>query len=271
MKGYAAVLSFFGTVTASVVGFTECPANCVCTPECTSCEAGYYGAGCSLLCSEECHLKICKMDSGQCKACIKSYFMADGLCRPCPKNCKECSSEYFCIVCQTGYKGTTCSEVCSNCLAGTECDKNNGYCLVACKRGLSGNNCNIACNTKCQTCERKNSDRCQECAHNTYGPSCSRKCSTTCLNGTCDGEIGTCTDGCESGYWGEDCDNKCPALCPACNRTNGVCVPDIVDQEHNYKWLYTVWKTIAIVVMASFGILLCIFFVVLAYMIYSKR
>lgn len=258
VPGYIAAMLIF-VDAALVVGNPTCPVNCVCDSECTSCIAGYYGLHCSLVCPNTCHLKVCKMESGLCVACIKAYFLAEGVCKPCPKNCKECDSVYYCFICHIGYKGITCSEKCTDCLEGTDCEKDNGYCHQGCRNGLSGKNCDTACNRKCKTCDRYNKDRCHECAHNTFGTDCSKNCSASCLNGTCDSENGTCTNGCEAGYWGDGCNKSCSDLCTTCDRTNGSCITKKDNQESRNKYPDATWKIIAI---AAVSVLLLILVIV---------
>ncbi|XP_062599172.1 multiple epidermal growth factor-like domains protein 10, partial [Saccostrea cucullata] len=49
-------------------------------------------------------------------------------------------------------------------------------------------------------------------------------CSPHCVDMQCDGN-GTCTRGCNQGYWGGTCEKKCPSTCPmnVCNINTGFC------------------------------------------------
>lgn len=205
-----------------------CPVNCTsCLSEsfCTSCQDGNYGESCLFLCSFNCNNNQCNKSTGLCLYCAEGFFLKNQSCLKCPENCRTCASEVFCYACITGYKGYTCTEVCSNCKPNTECDQDSGYCIEECYDGLSGNNCDQVCASNCTSCRRDNINSCTTCAPDRYGIHCDNTCSSTCLWRTCNDNEGLCTLGCTRGYWGNRCEFSCSRYCISnkCKRTSGQC------------------------------------------------
>ncbi|KAK7094839.1 multiple epidermal growth factor-like domains protein 10 isoform X2 [Littorina saxatilis] len=48
------------------------------------------------------------------------------------------------------------------------------------------------------------------CPRGFYGSDCTEVCSVNCVNSTCSQVTGECTEGCETGYAGDDCTQDCP-------------------------------------------------------------
>jgi hypothetical protein len=153
----------------------------------------------------------------------------------------------MCSLCTSGYHGESCSLECSNCEAGTDCDKYTGYCINSCKEGLSGEHCNMTCFPHCKSCDRLNRNECINCTLDRHGIFCNKTCSSTCLKGMCNDSNGVCTYGCLRGYWGQTCENSCSTNCKnvACTTHNGTCLEGCVDgyYEHNCsKGKYLLWS-----------------------------
>ncbi|XP_060578563.1 multiple epidermal growth factor-like domains protein 10 isoform X2 [Ruditapes philippinarum] len=123
--------------------------------------------------------------------------------------------------CDVGLWGKTCARVCGHCLSGT-CNMINGYCSGGCETGY------------------KDTPKCnQECPSGSYGFNCSSTCSGNCASvfSDCHHIIGSCLDGCLTGWKGPRCDEECDAgfwgkncvkvcghcLSGTCNTRNGEC------------------------------------------------
>ncbi|XP_025108285.1 multiple epidermal growth factor-like domains protein 10 [Pomacea canaliculata] len=135
---------------------------------------------------------------------------------------KGCDSSDFVInlcqvqvwVCEDGWYGDNCTQVCGHCAGGSVCDKINGNC-TSCQTGFQLPNCT-------------------ECKDGWYGESCGEVCGH-CLRGntTCDNKIGycpscggafqppLCKEKCSAGYYGENCKQTCGHC-----RVNTTCDPD---------------------------------------------
>eukprot|EP00057_Strongylocentrotus_purpuratus_P019792 XP_011674266.1 PREDICTED: tenascin-like [Strongylocentrotus purpuratus] len=168
--------------------------------------------------------------------------------------------------------GPVCQYTCPTCYNGGVCDDVSGRCV--CPPGFSGDHCQIACEAgkfgqgcsgSCTNLESGRTD-CSEamfCLPDPYGCSCAAGwtglqcdqgcpvgsygagCTVTChcdSTGSCDSVTGACSNGCEDGWVGDQCqalrsDLSCPTgyfgtLCSYpcqcaggvdCQRTNGLC------------------------------------------------
>ncbi|XP_053386117.1 multiple epidermal growth factor-like domains protein 10 isoform X2 [Mercenaria mercenaria] len=140
----------------------------------------------------------CNSCSGStCLKCESSYYLSNGFCSPCPKDCTSCNGYDYCTSCKPGKWGSDnqCQFTCSNNCYNKECHNDTGYC-VQCKPGL-------------------------------YGPQCEHYCSI-CTDDLCD--LRRCTHGCKQGYFEYKTETEsicqiCPTDCRNCNnvRTCQVC------------------------------------------------
>ncbi|XP_071942565.1 uncharacterized protein [Antedon mediterranea] len=193
------------------------------------CDSDYYGIGCS----EECNCKglPCHHVTGQClNECLVGWGGED--CRqPCLKgtygykcaqkctcqNGAQCNPETGTCLCDAGYQGKDCEEMCRSSRGGINCEQclcegplicHDDYDECVCPAGYSGPTCILPC------------------PEGYYGPSCLNKCNCR-GNETCDAVSGKCN--CEPGWSGAECEAMCtPGLfgpacsltCPKCPRLN---------------------------------------------------
>lgn len=64
------------------------------------------------------------------------------------------------------------------------------------------------------------------CPDHWYGPDCRYQCFATCKDQMCSSVNGECLRGCEAGYMGSTCHQKCPGQCKGssdCDRFTGMC------------------------------------------------
>ncbi|KAK6961121.1 fibrinogen-related molecule [Biomphalaria glabrata] len=154
----------------------------------------------------------------------------DQLCSP------SCSSEGCdtstgsCLECATGFYGSLCEMNCpSGCVENTPCHRNTGVCLGGCKSGkFPDTTCDQGCSAGCAddgSCD----DSTLECKHGCkagyYKKTCDMECKGCGGEGGCDQETGTCNGGCMPGLYGEQCNLKCSPDCESgCQMTTGICL-----------------------------------------------
>lgn len=67
-------------------------------------------------------------------------------------------------------------------------------------------------------------------------------CSVHCKDDVCD-TYGSCTNGCEDGYWGENCEYLCPKNCQGCDKSSRMCIACLPNWAGNYcnsKYIETI-------------------------------
>ncbi|XP_053397353.1 protein draper-like [Mercenaria mercenaria] len=191
---------------------TPCNPTCV---ECISysecvCESGKYGPACN----KECNISNCKscidVDSVvKCTECINGYAFLNG----------------YCIL-----ETNLCSQYCSN-----GCDSNQN-CLYGCENGWTGQKCTERCAAQCGKCSQNDAKNCKICKGDFYTETCTHPCSLHCSafpdSPRCNIDNGTCLNGCDKGYWGDKCDNRCYEGCNSgsCYQPNGFC--DLCNRTH---------------------------------------
>ncbi|XP_053387668.1 cell death abnormality protein 1-like [Mercenaria mercenaria] len=218
------------------------------------CQDGYWGPTCSATCSDNCIESKCYSENGFCsRGCIKGF---EGERCSCPQNC-NCFEDGVCKTCKHGFaviqrncKCTACLDSsCTSCfnstyyVMGNHCCpcshncKNNecisdSECLSGCKIGYYRNDCSKLCTNndinclECLSDDNNDYGGCSRCFTNYY-PSqenrVCRLCSRKCKNGTCDSRHGNCSTGCEDGWWGHTCENRCSPGCVICAQSDGIC------------------------------------------------
>ncbi|XP_025108223.1 receptor-type tyrosine-protein phosphatase kappa-like isoform X3 [Pomacea canaliculata] len=181
---------------------------------------------------------------------------------------KDCSSDGFMInicevqvwVCDNGWYGDNCTQVCGHCGGDSFCDKKTGSCTSCqtgfqlplcrvCADGWYGDSCTQTCghcadssvcdkvNGSCTSCQTGfQPPLCQECADGWYGANCTQTCGN-CFASVCNKVSGNCTSckvgfqqplckECAGGWYGGNCTKTC-GNCAAgsfCDNVNGTCV-----------------------------------------------
>nr|KAI8754324.1 receptor-type tyrosine-protein phosphatase epsilon-like isoform X2 [Biomphalaria glabrata] len=92
-------------------------------PYCTNgCSTGLYGKNCTQECFNTCRNESCDSSTGHCQECVVGFH---------GDFCLDANDPPVCdTICQSGYYGKNCSEVCSShCVNGT-CQATTGHCIV---------------------------------------------------------------------------------------------------------------------------------------------
>jgi hypothetical protein len=101
----------------------------------------------------------------------------------------------MCDNCEPGFYGSDCEQICSlNCM-NVSCDKISGECQFGCKDDYSGDKCCIINNTGLYCA---NNTACRECESGYFGQTCNQTCSDLCISNVCEINSGICTEGCKA-------------------------------------------------------------------------
>ncbi|XP_062577678.1 tyrosine-protein kinase receptor Tie-1-like, partial [Saccostrea cucullata] len=146
-------------------------------------------------------------------------------CRPCLSNCDKCNAIDGSCICQAGYTGVNCTDVCSNNTYGANCVYSCGHCYNDTCNHVTGN-CLFGCT------EGWTSSKCnQACSSGYYGRDCTQRCSSHCITPyLCERFNGTCIGGCATGWTNDTCDkvdtDYCVDWAPS----------DVSVSYHNMTW-----------------------------------
>lgn len=153
-------------------------------------------------------------------------------------HCLECvnlpgKTTQKCVFCEPGFYGDSCENVCSeNCLFGSHRCSKEGHCLYGCKPNFQGYKCQTPhCDIlNCQLCRTASYGYhyCHVCSDGMYWEPGNNKCincTGKCAGGshTCNTTLGTCPEGCQTGWFGSKCNQQCTI--PHCLKC----------QERNYR------------------------------------
>lgn len=196
------------------------------------CEDGWYpiNAGCDLPCGENCI--SCKQGSMPnvpfCTRCKEGYHAKYGACQKCSSTCKNNACEESTAQCLEGCVEGWTDLLCNVPKDGTkipttECE---GSCLTcnsatkqcsSCIAGMWGKNCHQKCPSECNGCDQQ-TGQCMVV--------CSKYCNKNANSLSCHNITGACLQGCEDGWYGDQCQNRCSPNCVegVCERTFGHCV-----------------------------------------------
>ena len=189
----------------------KCPVNCkTCKngTRCTRCKKGWDGEQCQSRCPGQCFDGSCS-GRGYCwvKFNYKKYQTEDrseciagrNRCNASMVNCKFCHDDYDdpCRECQNGWYGQFCSTICSdNCDMALGCHKKNGSCYrIDHHRSDLFLNATVTCDTSMVNCKLCQSGQtgCYECKTGWFGNNCSDKCPSLCdMNLGCTKKFGSC-------------------------------------------------------------------------------
>ena len=215
----------------------ECKDNiCYTNGTCKDCMTGRFGDFCENYCNSQCRNRECDRD-GLCFSCIDGFYgdKCETTCHSAITDCEIChvqigSKIVTCTECVAGKypDQTSCKDCSENCKDDTfpKCNSATGVCKYGCKDNWSGPLCDIPCFvSRCELCDSADENVCLSCLDGFYadGPAACVECSKLCkLGTTCDRNNGLCTEGCESGWSGEKCDERCfNSNCLDCDQGNG--------------------------------------------------
>ncbi|XP_048763381.2 multiple epidermal growth factor-like domains protein 10 isoform X2 [Ostrea edulis] len=237
---------------------------------CVECKAGFYGDRCSQLCSSNCRDRECNVVTGKCTHCVDGRH-GEFCERNCSVNCKNFSCSALtgdcllcepgqhgahCAVCESGYYGEQCVNICPYCKLG-KCDPVNGTCF-SCQKGKFGAFCENNCSSVCTDRLCHQNGECVSCPNGHYGGYCERLCpAVNCLN--CDKTSGECLQ-CHTGRYGSDCRSICPDECRMeCFINNGSCASQITQSQSptDTHWMVNsiILAGTAVLIVASIGFL----------------
>ncbi|KAL5015767.1 hypothetical protein ScPMuIL_005356 [Solemya velum] len=180
----------------------------------TGCESGWYGDLCNRHCSNGCRSK-CDRDTGYCQQCEAGRYgyFCDDECNP---NCqgipRQCNRTGSCSGCLKGHTGAFCEEECSITCWQQKCDQFTEKCLYGCIDGYDGSYCDeLTPDATSTTGSTTHVDRECENSHCSSG-------NTFCSHGVCD-------YGCETGWYTNDCSQRCDSKCgtTGCDQNTGTC------------------------------------------------
>ncbi|XP_046578054.1 scavenger receptor class F member 1-like [Haliotis rubra] len=212
------------------------------------CVDGWTGQMCHRKCRKGC--RSCDQVTGECREnCLVNW---------CGTNCDSfCGSgsiegstkpgclDVLCNHCVEGLYGDDCTEACpANCDFG--CNRTSGQCDYACIRGYHGPSCSAPCTTTCKDgCSQTDASCLGGCQRGWHGRFCNMSCNNNCLHDMCYQDtgnctvavqyplyifpkckpvrtgsvvIGNCSVGCEAGWRGARCNQRCPAACYSCSQ-----------------------------------------------------
>ena len=185
---------------------TNC-SKCTSFDQCVECFDGWYGQTCQLKCDKT-SCSACEINSGNCAKCMTGSNLRDSTC--CPENCLSCTEDGRCFDCVDGFFGNTCNcscmENCNTCLSPDNCTECGLYRYDS-KLDLEAGLC--LCDE--QECKAyANVEACRQCkrfgwyTHKRGCCPCPEHCKSECKQLT-----GHCKDGCQKGWFGPHCDNRC--------------------------------------------------------------
>ncbi|KAH9495574.1 hypothetical protein Btru_013638, partial [Bulinus truncatus] len=215
---------------------------------CLSCSPGNYSSDCLMACSSACINSTYDKNSGECfEGCMPGYYTAR-----CDKgktiNCNKGKT----INCGKGKTINCDKRKIINCDKGKiiNCDKGK---IINCDKGKIINcnkgttiNCNKGKTINCDkgktiNCDKGKTINCDKgktinCDKGKI-INCNKACSSACVNNTCDGTSGLCSEGClpgyegancekecDPGYYGSECGHNCHEVCSTnCSNVNGHC------------------------------------------------
>lgn len=176
------------------------------------CQAGYTGLHCNENCPEGSFGEDCSQECGHCDN--------NTICHPIDGSCpnQRCSADYRLPQCKCRKKqyGEQCLP-CGNCMNGVDCDINTGQCYQ-CQFGYRMPMC------KCEFYQW--GDDCKVCGHCASHPDICDIDTGKCLAGCNAGYRGDqCHDKCEPGFYGKDCAEICGSCydCLPCDPLSGEC------------------------------------------------
>jgi len=220
--------SFFGKSCERSCGF-NC-AQCDRVAGCTSCLPGFFGPSCGSGCGANCG--ACDMVMG-CTACTAGFY-GRRCDLPCGEGCEgTCDETGNCAACKPGWRSgrptaapMTCDVRCSSTCAfapGTAVRPcgDSGTCTHGCVELRSGAACDVPCHQDCSACSQ--SHACDRCPTGKYGARCEWSC-PKCSGGACQRDTGRCTEPCDDGWWGDQCDRKVTKGCVSATQDDGRCV-----------------------------------------------
>ncbi len=231
----------------------ECPTTCstsACdrtTGDCLACPNGKYYKDCSKDCgfckNQVDGTSICNFEDGKCdsQGCLPGYY--GELCLDkCADNCKDglCDAS-GCSECIPGKWNTNCTDNCGYCANLDEttntsiCLKDTGLCdSQGCLPGYYGEKCLDKCADNCKDglCDASG---CLECIPGKWDSNCTNSCGNcahldeSTNTPICSKDTGKCDDqGCQPGFYGEMCLDKCADNCKdgLCNEDGCIeCIP----------------------------------------------
>nr|XP_022317542.1 multiple epidermal growth factor-like domains protein 6 isoform X2 [Crassostrea virginica] len=199
------------------------------------CQPGYFGFNCDKGCviehCNECRERVFSYTSNQvyCQSCDDGYYARDNICVSCTGNCVNgefCDRNTGkCINgCAPGWYDLMCDRKCmiENC---TQCVSQGNFNPPTCKQCDAGfyqnkdscKECSPHCKGGQLACNNSDGSCTQGCQFGYYGLRCEFPCSNNCfVPGLCD-ENGHCIGGCQPGSFGPQCDRRCPPECSECN------------------------------------------------------
>ncbi|XP_062585346.1 receptor-type tyrosine-protein phosphatase T-like isoform X2 [Saccostrea cucullata] len=223
--------------------------------------SGFYGFFCKIECSENCRQDSCSRSGtcidgcklnwtgDKCNKCDLIHHGTDCL-QVCSVNCinQTCDDDTgVCTLgCNEGYYSHKCEQSCSA-LCPSGCSRYSGECKGNCPVGKYGNQCEMACNQNCKNiCSKVNGSCTFGCIDGKFGVDCLQTCGGGCISG-CNQADGRCycekgwqgenCDGCESTYYGQECEYQCSSNClnKTCLSNNGSCIGgckgDFIDEK----------------------------------------
>ncbi|KAH3875371.1 hypothetical protein DPMN_038634 [Dreissena polymorpha] len=221
------------------------------------CQPNYHGSKCQRLCNVA-NCITCTYnepsDNLTCAVCVAGRY--GPYCISCNSNCLRdtgdiCIHNGTCLDgCRPGYRGDKCDVSCeatlglSNCAV---CDRYQFACTV-CKPGFHGSQCQLPCGVNCvavggaRYCNISDGTCRDGCMPTYYRHDCSGSC-PNCGYDVCHRTTGTCLNAiCDSGFYGETCNQSCPVNCGSdpngnayCNFTSGDCTYGCRDGYYGAK------------------------------------